>query len=44
MELNMKRRDFLGFFLFGGLISLIKRKIPVKKKEQLKEAMFWRKA
>lgn len=40
----MKRRDFLSFFLFGGLISLIKKKTPLKKKEQPKEAMFWRKA
>lgn len=44
LELIMKRRDFVGFFLIGGLISLLKRKSPIKKKEQPKEALFWRKA
>jgi hypothetical protein len=40
----MKRRDFLGFFLIGGLISLLKRKAPATKKDRPKEALFWRKA
>jgi hypothetical protein len=44
----MTRRDFLGFFLLGGLLGLLGRKITGKKinaeKEQKeKEAMFWRK-
>jgi len=45
----MTRRDFLGFFLLGGLLSLSDKKLSDKKislnKEQKeKEAMFWRKA
>ncbi len=44
----MTRRDFLGFFLLGGLLSLLDKKLSDKKislnKEQKeKEAMFWRK-
>lgn len=43
----MTRRDFLGFFLLGGLLGLLGKKISGKKinagKEQKgKEAMFWR--
>ncbi len=41
----MTRRDFLGFFLLGGFLSLFRKKITGKKinsgKKQ-KEAMFWR--
>lgn len=38
----MKRRDFLGFILIGGLISLLMKKLGLKRNEQPKEALFWR--
>ena len=41
--MKIKRRTFLGFFLIGGIASLISRKFGVKRDEQPKEAMFWRK-
>ncbi len=44
MELIMKRREFLSFFLLGGLAGLLKKKTLLKKKDQPKKAMFWRKA
>ncbi len=28
--MNIKRRDFLGFFLIGGLVSLVQKKIGPK--------------
>ncbi|HWR73564.1 MAG TPA: hypothetical protein VN604_10370 [Nitrospirota bacterium] len=39
----MKRRAFLGFFLIGGLISFIKRKLFAGNGQGLKKASFWRK-
>jgi len=40
----MKRREFLGFFLIGGLISLFRKALPFPKRESpiYKEAKFWR--
>jgi hypothetical protein len=40
----MKRRDFLKFFLLGGIFSLFGKKVKAEKKPEnkLKEAMFWR--
>ena len=38
----IKRREFLGFFLIGGLMSLIAKKLGLKRMEQPKEALFWR--
>jgi hypothetical protein len=40
--MKMQRRDFLGFFLLGGLLSLLIRKLWPKGLQQPKEAMFWR--
>ncbi|KAF0144814.1 MAG: hypothetical protein FD156_1385 [Nitrospirae bacterium] len=40
----MTRRDFLGFFLLGGLLGLLGKKINAGKEQKEKEAMFWRKA
>ncbi len=52
--MNIKRRDFLGFFLLGGLASLVLRKLRPKNPPlrtspwqgeagwREKEAMFWR--
>lgn len=44
----MKRREFLKFFLMGGFLSLMSKKLFDKKitgdvKQKGKEAMFWRK-
>jgi hypothetical protein len=41
-RVNIKRREFLGFFLVGGLVSLVLRKLGLKVHVQEKEAMFWR--
>jgi hypothetical protein len=41
-ENTIKRREFLGFFLIGGLVSLVLRKLGLKGHVQEKEAMFWR--
>lgn len=39
---KITRREFMGFFLFGGLLSLFSKRIkPVV--NQSKKAMFWRK-
>lgn len=38
----MKRRAFLGFFLVGGLISFLKRKVSAGTGQGLKKALFWR--
>lgn len=38
----MTRRDFLGFFLLGGLVSLFYNKIKPAVKSEPKKAMFWR--
>jgi hypothetical protein len=41
----MTRRDFLGFFLLGGFLSFLGRKLtsPFSKKiDKPREAMFWR--
>ncbi len=52
--MNIKRRDFLGFFLLGGLASLVLKKLRPKNlphpsspyrgevRSGGKEAMFWR--
>lgn len=40
--MNIKRREFLGFFLIGGLVSLVAKKLGVKQNEKPKEALFWR--
>jgi len=40
--MKIKRREFLGFFLLGGLVSLIAKKLGLKQVEQPKEALFWR--
>ena len=29
--MNIKRRDFLGFFLIGGLVSFLQKKLLPKK-------------
>lgn len=42
----MNRRDFMGFFLIGGLVSGLMRKFinPFVKKDNtpLRRAMFWK--
>lgn len=40
---KITRRDFLGFFLFGGLINTSFKKINNLIDERHKKAMFWRK-
>ena len=40
--MNIKRREFLGFFLIGSLVSLVLNKLGLKRTEQPKEALFWR--
>ena len=37
----MTRRDFFRFFIIGGLLSLLGKKIKLESKPQ--KAMFWRK-
>jgi hypothetical protein len=37
----MTRRDFLGFFVFAGFVSLLRRKL--KGPGESREAMFWKK-
>ncbi len=44
----MTRRNFLGFFLLGGSLSLFGKKISSKKitgvkRQKWREAMYWRK-
>ena len=41
-EKTIKRREFLGFFLIGGLVSLILKKLGLRRRSQPKEALFWR--
>jgi len=36
----LTRRDFLGFFLLGGIVSLFAKKVGAEQKP--KEAMFWK--
>lgn len=36
----LTRREFFRFFLLGGILSLLSKK--VKAEEKPKEAMFWR--
>jgi hypothetical protein len=38
----MTRRDFLGFFVFGGFLSFFGRKLNGP--EGARKAMFWKKA
>ena len=40
--MKIKRREFLGFFLVGGLVGLIAKKLGIKRQDQPKEALFWR--
>ncbi len=40
--MNIKRRDFLGFFVIGGLASLVLKKLKPRADAKIKEAMFWR--
>jgi len=40
--MKINRREFLGFFLIGGLVSLVAKKLTPKRSEPPKEAMFWR--
>jgi hypothetical protein len=40
--MKIKRRVFLGFFLIGGLVSLVLKKLGLKQAGQPKEALFWR--
>jgi hypothetical protein len=40
--MKIMRREFLGFFLLGGLASLVLKKLGLKQVEQQKEALFWR--
>jgi len=37
----LTRREFIKFFVIGGILSLFSKK--VKAEEKPKEAMFWRK-
>ncbi len=39
----MQRRAFLGFFLIGGLISFVKKRLFAPNGQDLKKASFWRK-
>ena len=39
---TMKRREFLGFFVIGSLASLVAKKLGLKRNEQPKEALYWR--
>lgn len=43
---RITRRGFLGFFLLGGLISLLGKKVKagVRIEDEPRKAMFWRKA
>ncbi len=36
----LTRREFLGFFLLGGMVSLFAKKVGAEQKP--KEAMFWK--
>ena len=40
--MKIKRREFLGFFLIGGLASLALKKLGLKGDNKPKEALFWR--
>ena len=40
--MEIKRRQFLGFFLIGSLVSLVLRRLGLKGHVREKEAMFWR--
>ena len=40
--MKIKRREFLGFFLIGSLVSLVLNKLGLQGKEPPKEALFWR--
>jgi hypothetical protein len=40
--MKIRRRTFLGFFVIGGIVSLISRKFGMKRHDQPKEALFWR--
>ena len=38
----LKRRDFLAFFLIGGLVRFLRKRLLLKVPEQQKQAMFWK--
>jgi hypothetical protein len=40
--MEIKRREFLGFFLIGGLLTMLLRKLWPEGGQQPKEALFWR--
>ena len=40
--MKIKRREFLGFFLVSGLVSLVLSRLGLKRPPQDKVAMFWR--
>jgi hypothetical protein len=40
--MEIKRREFLGFFLIGGLLTMLVRKLWPKGMQHPKEALFWR--
>jgi len=41
LEVTMlTRRDFFRFFLIGGILSLLRKKVKAEQKP--KEAMFWK--
>jgi hypothetical protein len=40
--MEIRRREFLGFFLVGGLLSALIRKLWPQDRQQPKVALFWR--
>lgn len=40
--MKIKRREFLGFFLISGLMSLVLARLGLKRAPQDQVAMFWR--
>jgi len=40
--MEIKRRQFLGFFLIGSLAGLVLNKLGLRRTDQPKEALFWR--
>ena len=39
----MTRREFLGFFILGGFLTIFRKKIYDYKSGKEKQAQFWRK-
>lgn len=42
ITMKIKRREFLGFFLLGGLVSFLAKLLLFKSERSDREAMFWR--